>query len=96
MASARAHPMAPGSGVGIKGQDTTYYGGYIRNKVLANGAKDGPLRHLYQCRRTFGSQAGLLGGSLAPLAVGGAPAAPARAPRRPGEPAARRPQRSAY
>ncbi|MBD2766855.1 hypothetical protein IC235_02985 [Hymenobacter sp. BT664] len=58
------------------GQDTTYYGLYVRNKVLANGAKDDTLRHLYQCRRTFGSQAGLLTGSLAPLALGSPSASP--------------------
>ncbi|MBD2770318.1 hypothetical protein IC235_20720 [Hymenobacter sp. BT664] len=59
------------------GQDTLYYGLYVRNTPLANGAKDDTLRHLYQCRRTFGSQAGLLGGSLAPLAFGNPPAAAA-------------------
>ncbi|MBD2767480.1 hypothetical protein IC235_06195 [Hymenobacter sp. BT664] len=58
------------------GQDTLYYGLYVRNKALPNGAKDDTLRHLYQCRRTFGSQTGLLTDSLAPLAFRG-PAAPA-------------------
>ena len=57
------------------GQDTLYYGLYVRNMPLANGAKDDTLRHLYQCRRTFGSQAGLLGGSLAPLTLGSPPTA---------------------
>ena len=54
------------------GQDTLYYGLYVRNTPLANGAKDDTLRHLYQCRRTFGSQNGSLplGGSLAPLTFG--------------------------
>ncbi|MBD2769045.1 hypothetical protein IC235_14220 [Hymenobacter sp. BT664] len=60
------------------GQDTLYYGLYVRNKPLANGAKDDTLRHLYQCRRTFGSQAGLLGGSLAPLTINSPRAAAAQ------------------
>ncbi|MBD2769044.1 hypothetical protein IC235_14215 [Hymenobacter sp. BT664] len=60
------------------GQDTTYYALYVRNTPLPNGAKDDTLRHLYQCGRTFGSQAGLLGGSLQPLAFGGPSAAPAQ------------------
>ncbi|MBD2767481.1 hypothetical protein IC235_06200 [Hymenobacter sp. BT664] len=81
------------------GQDTLYYGLYIRNKPLANGAKDDTLRHLYQCRRTFGSQAGLLADSLAPLGISSPraarayraalklpAAAPASAPRRPDGP----------
>ncbi|HLK97674.1 MAG TPA: hypothetical protein VK364_07900, partial [Hymenobacter sp.] len=41
------------------GQDTLYYGLYVRNTPLGNRAKDDTLRHLYQCRRTYGSQAGL-------------------------------------
>ncbi|MBD2770456.1 hypothetical protein IC235_21435 [Hymenobacter sp. BT664] len=62
------------------GQDTTYYGLYVRNTPLPNGTKDDTLRHLYQCRRTFGSQAGLLGGALAPLTFGSPPASrPSRA-----------------
>ncbi|MBD2766854.1 hypothetical protein IC235_02980 [Hymenobacter sp. BT664] len=52
------------------GQDTTYYGLYVRNTPLADGVKDDTLRHLYQCGRTYGSQAGLLSDSLAPLALG--------------------------
>ncbi|MBD2767928.1 hypothetical protein IC235_08475 [Hymenobacter sp. BT664] len=58
--------------------DTLYYGLYVRNRPLANGAKDDTLRHLYQCRQTFGSQAGLLGGSLKPLTLGSPPAAAAQ------------------
>ncbi|MBD2770455.1 hypothetical protein IC235_21430 [Hymenobacter sp. BT664] len=62
------------------GQDTLYYGLYVRNTPLPNGVKDDTLRHLYQCRRTFGSQAGLLGDSLAPLALGSPYTAPSVAP----------------
>jgi len=52
------------------GQDTLYYGLYVRNTPLANGRTDDTLRHLHECRRTFGSQAGLLGGALQPLTLG--------------------------
>ncbi|MBD2766853.1 hypothetical protein IC235_02975 [Hymenobacter sp. BT664] len=58
------------------GQDTTYYGLYVRNTPLANGARDDTLRHLYQCRRSFGSQASLPSGPLAPLALGSPSASP--------------------
>ncbi|MBD2770434.1 hypothetical protein IC235_21320, partial [Hymenobacter sp. BT664] len=60
------------------GQDTLFYGLYVRNTPLANGAKDDTLRHLYQCRRTFGSQAGLLADSLQPLTLGTPPASAAQ------------------
>ena len=62
------------------GQDTLYYGLYVRNMPLANGTKDDTLRHLYHCRRSFGSQAGLLSGSLQPLALGSPSTAPRVAP----------------
>jgi hypothetical protein len=62
------------------GQDTLFYGLYVRNTPLANGAKDDTLRHLYQCRRSFGSQAGLLGGALQPLTLGSSSTAPRVAP----------------
>jgi hypothetical protein len=73
------------------GQDTLYYGLHVRNTALANGTTDDTLRHLYQCRRTFGSQAGLLADSLQPLALGGAPAGAAQraAPARETAPAPR-------
>ena len=64
----------------ITGQDTLYYGLYVRNTPLVNGAKDDTLRHLYQCRRTFGSQAGLLTGSLQPLTLGSPPTTQRAAP----------------
>ncbi|MBD2770317.1 hypothetical protein IC235_20715 [Hymenobacter sp. BT664] len=60
------------------GQDTLFYGLYVRNTPLANGATDDTLRHLYQCRRTFGSQAGPRADSLQPLALGTPPAGAAQ------------------